>query len=44
MADLAFIAATLGFFGLCEAYIRGLDRTVRAAEQAEAFGAWLLVV
>jgi hypothetical protein len=35
MADLAFIAATLAFFGLCAAYIRGLDRIVRAAEKAE---------
>ncbi|MET0697136.1 MAG: hypothetical protein ABWZ58_06880 [Acidimicrobiia bacterium] len=35
MADIAFIIATLAFFGLCVAYIRGLDRIVRAAEEAE---------
>ncbi len=35
MADFAFIAATIAFFGLCVAYVRGLDRIVRAAEEAE---------
>jgi hypothetical protein len=38
MADIAFIAATLTFFGLCVAYVRGLDRIVRAAEEAEEEG------
>jgi hypothetical protein len=35
MADIAFIVATLAFFGLCVAYVRGLDRIVRASEKAE---------
>ncbi len=35
MADIAFIAAAIAFFGLCVAYVRGLDRIVRAAEEAE---------
>jgi hypothetical protein len=35
MADIAFIGGTLAFFGLCVAYVRGLDRIVRAAEEAE---------
>ncbi len=35
MADFAFIAAAIAFFGLCVAYVRGLDRIVRAAEEAE---------
>jgi hypothetical protein len=35
MADIAFIAAIIAFFGLCVAYVRGLDRIVRAAEEAE---------
>jgi uncharacterized protein YoxC len=35
MADIAFIVATLAFFGLCVAYVRGLDRIVRAAEETE---------
>ena len=34
MADIAFIAATLAFFGLCVAYVRGLNRIVHAAEEA----------
>ena len=36
MADAIFIAATLAFFGLCVAYVRGLDRLVRSAEEGEA--------
>lgn len=36
MADLVFIAGTLAFFAICVAYIRGLDRMVRADESAEA--------
>ncbi len=35
MSDIAFIAAAIAFFGLCVAYVRGLDRIVRAAEEAE---------
>ena len=35
MADIAFIAAAIAFFGLCVAYVRGLDRIVRASEEAE---------
>lgn len=35
MADFAFIAAAIAFFGLCVAYVRGLDRIVRATEEAE---------
>ena len=35
MADIAFIAAAIAFFGLCVAYVRGLDRIVRAAEKSE---------
>jgi len=35
MADFAFIVAAIAFFGLCVAYVRGLDRIVRAAEEAE---------
>ena len=36
MADVVFIAVTLGFFGLCAAYVRGLDRLVRTSEEGEA--------
>lgn len=36
MADVVFIAITIGFFGLCVAYVRGLDRLVRSAEEGEA--------
>ena len=36
MADVAFIALTIGFFGLCVAYVRGLDRLVRTSEEGEA--------
>ena len=35
MADIAFITAAVAFLGLCAAYVRGLDRIVRAAEEAE---------
>lgn len=30
MADLIFIVATIAFFGLCVAYVRGCERIVRA--------------
>ena len=36
MADVVFVAITLGFFGLCVAYVRGLDRLVRSSEEGEA--------
>jgi hypothetical protein len=36
MADIAFVGTGLAFFGLCVAYVRGLDRIVRAGEEAEA--------
>lgn len=32
MADVAFVAVALGFFGLCVGYVRALDRMVRHAE------------
>jgi hypothetical protein len=35
MADIAFVVLTLAFFALCVAYIRGLDRIVRHAEEAD---------
>ena len=35
VADIIFIALTLAFFALCVAYVRGLDRIVRAAEEAD---------
>ena len=35
MADIAFIAAGIAFFGLCVVYVRGLDRIVKVAEVAE---------
>lgn len=36
MADIVFIAVALAFFALCVAYVRGLDRIVRAGEEADA--------
>jgi hypothetical protein len=36
MADVAFLAITAVFFGLCVAYVRGLDRLVRSSEEGEA--------
>jgi hypothetical protein len=35
MADIVFIATILVFFALCVAYVRGLDRLVRASEAGE---------
>ena len=35
MADVAFIAAAITFFALCVAYVRGLDRLVRSAADAD---------
>lgn len=36
MADVAFVAVALGFFGLCVGYIRLLDRMVRGSDEADA--------
>jgi hypothetical protein len=36
MEDIVFIGIALVFFAVCAAYIRGLDRLVRGAEEAEA--------
>jgi hypothetical protein len=36
MEDIVFIGIALVFFAVCVAYIRGLDRLVRGAEEAEA--------
>lgn len=33
MADIAFIVAVTGFFGLCLAYVRGLNRVIRSTEE-----------
>ena len=35
MTDLLYIAVTIAFFALCVLYVRGLDRIVRASEEAE---------
>jgi len=35
MADIAFIGTALVFFAVCVAYVRGLDRIVRATEEVE---------
>jgi hypothetical protein len=35
MADLAYLILPIVFFALCVAYIRGLDRLVRASEEVE---------
>jgi hypothetical protein len=35
MADIVFIGLMLAFTALCIAYVRGLDRLVRAAEEAD---------
>jgi hypothetical protein len=36
MADVVYIAVAIAFFLLCLLYVRGLDRLVRSAEEAEA--------
>ena len=36
MGDVVFIGVTLAFFGGCVAYVRGLDRIVRHAEEPDA--------
>jgi hypothetical protein len=35
VADVAFIAATIAFFAVCVAYVRGLDRLVRSANDTD---------
>jgi hypothetical protein len=35
MADLILIAVVIVFFAVCAAYVRGLDRLVRASEETE---------
>jgi len=35
MADVVFIALTLGFFGLCVAFVRGCDRLIGAATEED---------
>jgi hypothetical protein len=35
MQDVLYIGITLVFFAICVAYVRGLDRLVRASEQGE---------
>ena len=35
MADVVFIIVIIAFFTVCVAYVRGLDRFVRATEQIE---------
>jgi hypothetical protein len=32
VADLVFVALTVGFFGLCVLYVRGLDRMIAGGE------------
>ena len=36
MQDLLYLALTMAFFALCVAYVRGLDRIVRDAEEPDA--------
>jgi hypothetical protein len=36
MADVIFVAVIVAFFALCVAYVRGLDRIVRAAEEVDS--------
>lgn len=38
MADVIFILILLAFFAISVAYVRGLDRIVRATEEAEKTG------
>ena len=35
MADIVFITVIVLFFAVCVAYVRGLDRLVRASEEVE---------
>lgn len=34
MADIALIVLVIGFFGLCLAYINGLDRMIHSADDS----------
>jgi hypothetical protein len=36
VADVVFVLLTVGFFGLCVAYVRGLDRLLHAADDPHA--------
>jgi hypothetical protein len=38
MADVIFVAVIVAFFALCVLYVRGLDRLVRTAEDADRAG------
>lgn len=38
MADFVFIAVPLGFFGLCVAYVRALDRMLRGDDTSTTAG------
>lgn len=38
MADVVFILTVVGFIAVCVLYVRGLDRLVRAAEEADSAG------
>jgi hypothetical protein len=35
VADIIFVGIIVVFFALCVAYVRGLDRIVRKAEEAD---------
>jgi hypothetical protein len=35
IGDIWFVGGTLAFFAICVAYVRGLDRIVRSAEEAD---------
>jgi len=35
MADVVFVLITLAFFAICVLYVRGLDRLVQSAEDAD---------
>ena len=38
MADVVFVALIIAFFALCALYVRGLDRLVGSAEDADQAG------
>jgi hypothetical protein len=38
MTDVIFVAITILFFAVCVLYVRGLDRLVRSAEDADRAG------
>jgi hypothetical protein len=38
MGDVIFVAVTVAFFALCVLYVRGLDRLVRSADDADQAG------